>query len=163
MIISCTGHRPDKLPDKQTGYKLPNPTYKYVCQQIEKHLLELNPEKAISGFALGADQYFAHVCIKLGIPLIAAIPFKGQESKWPEKSQKLYKSLLSKASEVVIVSEGTYSAEKMQIRNRWMIDNSQLVLAIFDGTTGGTFNCVSYAKEVGRQIITIDPRLTPKN
>lgn len=49
MIVAFTGHRPDKL----GGYKLPNPTYVKVCQQIETKLVELKPEKIISGMALG--------------------------------------------------------------------------------------------------------------
>jgi len=117
MIIACTGHRPDKLPNKETGYKLPNPTYIHVCRQIEKVLQKLQPEKCISGMALGADSYFASVCIKLGIPFIAAIPFIGQEKAWPAASQKAYHLLLNKAAEKVIICEGGYAPSKMQTRN----------------------------------------------
>lgn len=157
-IIAGTGHRPDKLPDKKTGYKLPNPTYNYICQQTEKILLELKPTKVISGMALGFDQYLAHVAIKLGIPVLAAVPFDGQESAWPQSSQQLYNSLLKKVSEVVIVSEGGYSAAKMQIRNEFMIDNCDLVLACYNGdSSGGTFNAIAYAKKLGKPIKIIDP------
>ena len=96
-IISFTGHRSDKLPNKETGYILPNPTYIYVCQQTEKILKELKPDRCISGMALGYDSYAASVCIKLGIPFIAAVPFLGQEKMWPEKSQKAYFKLLENA------------------------------------------------------------------
>ena len=47
MIVAFTGHRPQKL----GGYKLPNPTYIKVCQEIESTLKELKPEKVISGMA----------------------------------------------------------------------------------------------------------------
>src|SRR6266849_933968 len=98
-VAAFTGHRPDKLPNKETGYKLPNPTYIHICQQLEKVLKELKPEKAISGMALGVDMYAANVCIKLGIPFVAAIPFIGQEKAWPQSSQKTYHLLLGKAAE----------------------------------------------------------------
>ena len=160
-VVSFTGHRSDKLPNKETGYKLPNPTYIYICQQLEKILKELKPEKCISGFALGFDQYAANVCINLKIPLIAAIPFLGQEKFWPEKSQKQYNYLLSKTSEKVIVSEGGYAAAKMQIRNQWMVDNCDILIACFipTETSGGTFNCIQYAKGKNKQIIYINPIL----
>lgn len=158
MIIACTGHRPDKLPNKETGYILPNPTYIKVCKEIEKHLLQLKPEKVISGMALGADQYFAFVATKLNIPFIAAIPFEGQESAWPFQSQYLYKVLLKYACEKVIVSPGGYSAYKMQIRNEWMVDKCDILLAIWDGSSGGTANCINYAKLKNKSIIYIDPR-----
>ena len=158
-VIACTGHRPDKLPNKETGYKLPNPTYIHVCQEIEKALKQFQPTKCISGMALGSDQYFASVCIKLGIDWIAAVPFEGQEKAWPQQSQKTYHQLLKRASEIVIVSPGGYSPEKMQIRNCWMTDKADQMIAIWDGTKGGTKNCIDYAQSIGKPIYFIDPRL----
>lgn len=156
MIVSFTGHRSDKI----GGWQLPNPTYIYVCQQLERVLKELKPEKAVSGMALGADSYAANVCIKLGIPFVAAIPFVGQEKAWPIASQKTYHALLKRASEQVIVSEGGYAAYKMQVRNEWMTDRCDILIAIYNGdTSGGTFNCIQYAKSIDRQIIYIDPKL----
>jgi uncharacterized phage-like protein YoqJ len=156
MIVSFTGHRPDKL----GGYKLPNPTYLHVCRQIDKTLQEIKPEKIISGMALGVDQWAANIAIKLGIPFIAAVPFIGQEKAWPLPSQKIFNKLIERAAEVVIVSEGGYSAAKMQIRNEWMVDRADKVIAIWDGTPGGTGNCVKYAQSKSKEIIFISPRLT---
>ena len=154
MIVAFTGHRPDKL----GGYKVPNPTYIKVCQDIDKTLKELKPEKVISGMALGVDQWAAYIAHKLSIPFVAAIPFEKQESKWPASSQETYHLLLKLASEQVIVSPGGYSAEKMQIRNKWMVDHCDKLIAIWDGTLGGTGNCVTYAKSVGKDIYFINPR-----
>lgn len=156
MIIGFTGHRPDKL----GGYKVPNPIYIKVCNEIERLLKELQPEKIISGMALGVDQWAAYIAFKLKIPFVAAVPFEGQEIKWPAKSQELYHKLLNKASEVVVVSGGTYSASKLQVRNRWMVDYSDKMIAVWDGTPGGTANCINYAESVKKEIIFIDPRLT---
>lgn len=153
MIVAFTGHRPDKL----GGYKLPNPTYLYVCQQIDKKLRELQPEKVISGMALGVDQWAAHIAHKLNIPFIAAVPFEGQEKAWPAKSQATFHKLLKLASEKIIVSTGTYAAYKMQVRNEWMVDRCDILLAIWDGTPGGTGNCIKYAQSKNKEIIFINP------
>jgi uncharacterized phage-like protein YoqJ len=155
MIIAFTGHRPQKL----GGYKLPNPTYLRVCQGINKHLRTLQPDQIISGMALGIDQWAASIACKLHIPFIAAIPFEGQELAWPQESQKTFRLLRKLASEEVIVSEGGYAAYKMQIRNEWMVDHCDKLIAVWDGTKGGTGNCIEYAQSVGREIIFIDPRL----
>jgi len=155
MIVAFTGHRPNKL----GGYKLPNPTYLHVCKQIDKTLQELQPSQVISGMALGIDQWAANIAIKSNIPVLAAIPFEGQEKAWPQTSQDIYHRLLSRVSEKVIVCPGGYAAEKMQRRNEWMVDRCHVLIACFDGTPGGTGNCVKYAESVGRQIILIDPRL----
>lgn len=154
MIVAFTGHRPDKL----GGYKLPNDTYIKVCRDIDWLLKELNPEKVISGMALGVDQWAANIAYKLGIPFVAAIPFEGQELAWPEASQKTYRLLRKLASEEVIVSPGGYLADKMQVRNIWMVDNCDSLIAVWDGSKGGTGNCVEYAKSVDRKIYQIDPR-----
>lgn len=154
MIVAFTGHRPDKL----GGYKLPNDTYIRVCQKIDAALKELKPEKVITGMALGVDQWAASIAHKLGIPFLAAIPFEGQEKAWPEASQKTYRLLRKLADEEVIVSQGGYSADKMQVRNIWMVDNCTKLIAVWDGTKGGTGNCVEYAKSVNREIYYIDPR-----
>jgi uncharacterized phage-like protein YoqJ len=48
----------------------------------------------------------------------------------------------------------------MQIRNEWMVDRADQVIAIWDGTSGGTANCVEYATKMNKPILRIDPRLT---
>ena len=160
MIVAFTGHRPDKLPNKETGYIIPNPTYIHVCQKIETALKELKPEKVISGMALGVDQWAANIAVKLGIPFVAAVPFLGQEGKWPQASQRIYKILLAKASEIVIVCEEGYAAYKLQKRNEWMVDHSDKLIAVWNGSKGGTGNCVDYATKVGKEIYRINPTLT---
>lgn len=154
MIVAFTGHRPDKL----GGYKLPNPIYTKVCQRIDRALGDLQPEKVISGMALGVDQWAAYIALKKKIPFIAAVPFEGQENAWPFQSQHLYRILLRNAHEKVIVSPGGYSADKMQIRNIWMVDHCDKLIAIWDGTKGGTGNCIEYAKSINKNILYINPK-----
>lgn len=116
-------------------------------------------EKGISGVALGWDTHWAMVCIRLGIPLTCAVPFQGQENMWNQSSQKLYHWILSKATEIVYVCEKGYAPWKMQKRNEWMVNNSDALLAGWDGSSGGTLNCYRYAaEEGGTEIIRINPK-----
>ena len=154
MIISFSGHRPVKL----GGWRIPNPTYNHVCDKLRELLLQLKPTKAISGMALGFDSWAAEICIELEIPFLAAVPFAGQESRWPEEAQENYRQLLSQAAEIVTVSTGGYTADKMQVRNCWMVDHCEAMIIAFDGSPGGTYNCVKYAQECGRIIHLINPR-----
>lgn len=148
MIVSITGHRPDKL----GGYYTPNPIYDSVIEGFVSAFTVLKPDLVISGMALGADQWAAEVCIAAGIPFLAAIPFEGQETVWPESSQKKYHKILNAAAKRYVISQGSYTQQKMKIRNEWMVDNSDILLAVFDGTTGGTYSCVSYAKKQAKPI-----------
>jgi len=45
----------------------------------------------------------------------------------------------------------------MQKRNDWMVDNSDAVIAIWNGAPGGTANTVEYARKSGRSALAIDP------
>lgn len=153
MILAVTGHRPNKI----GGYNLNSPLRTVVRQEMEQFLLEHKPELGISGMALGVDQDFAKLCIKHSIPFVAAIPFEGQESRWPKESQDEYNEILEHAKEIAFIAPKGYAAYKMQKRNRWMVDRSTDVLAIWDGTTGGTANCVAYAEAINKPIHRINP------
>lgn len=144
-IISVTGHRPNKL----GGYN----NFDKLVWFAECELKLIFPAGVITGMALGWDQAIAQAALNLNIPFLAAVPFQGQESIWPEQSKKFYRELLSKAASVEIISEGFYSSDKMQIRNKWMVDNSMKLLALWNGSSGGTANCVAYAKSKHKPII----------
>lgn len=50
-----------------------------------------------------------------------------------------------------------YKPYLMQNRNEHMVDNSEDCIAVWDGTSGGTGNCVKYAQRVGKNVIRIHP------
>lgn len=146
MIVAGTGHRPNKL----GGYGV-EATGKLVA--LAREWLRVNrPDRVISGMALGWDQALAWAAVDEKIPFTAAVPFHGQESAWPSLSQQWYQDLLALADEVVYVTDGGYAAWKMQVRNKWMVDNCDLVLALWDGSEGGTGNCIKYANSVDKPI-----------
>lgn len=158
MIIALTGHRPHKLGGEYNGE---GPVSNWLLRQLSSYLRDTKPEKVISGMAIGADMLWAEAAVNLQIPLIAAVPFVGQESKWPSVSQDRYKLLLAKAAEVVIVCEGGYASWKMQKRNEWMVDHSDVLLAVWDGSSGGTGNCVAYARSPAAKAGYIIDRINP--
>jgi uncharacterized phage-like protein YoqJ len=144
MILAGTGHRPNKLGGyaEQVNVKL-----RAVARVgIHRHA----PTRIISGMALGWDMALAEAAVELGIPFTAAVPFAGQEKMWPAPSQERYRKLLEQAAHVETVCTGGYAAWKMQRRNEWMVDHCDLVLALWDGTEGGTGNCIRYAEQVER-------------
>lgn len=149
MIISGTGHRPTKL----GGYG--QAAFDRLVEIAKRALQELDVKSVISGMALGWDQALAQAAIELDIPFTAAIPFTGQENRWPYSSRITYAQILEHAAEVVIVSSGGYSAYKMQLRNQWMVNNSNLILAMWNGSSGGTNNCLNYARLRDKEVINL--------
>ncbi len=158
MIVAVTGHRPDKLGvGNWSGYDARNPLRLWIRAQMKAYLQATQPEYTISGMAIGVDQDFVDVCIKLAIPFVAAVPFVGQERQWPALARDEYALMLHLAKKVVVVCEGGYERWKMQARNEWAVDHSDKLLAVFDGSQGGTANTVNYADRVGREKCRIDP------
>ncbi len=46
----------------------------------------------------------------------------------------------------------------MQWRNEFMVDHSQLILACFDGSPGGTANCLKDAETQGKPVVNTYPK-----
>ena len=147
MIIAGTGHRPDKL----GGYS--DVVHDRLVTLASDMLVAMRPEKVISGMALGWDQALAKAAIISDIPFVAAVPFVNQQAKWPQQAQNYYAWLAKHAAEFIVASEGGYAAYKMQVRNKWMVDHCDAVLALHNGSEGGTFNCLKYAEARGKPIV----------
>lgn len=157
MIVCATGHRPDKLGGYNSAVTLA--LNEFAVRSVQS----IKPDGMIVGMALGWDMAVAVACVRCGIPFTAAIPFEGQESRWPKEKQQDYKNLLKAASFVHVVCHKDQITESgipwaMQARNEWMVDNSKGVLALWNGDrTGGTANCIKYAKEGARAITNVWP------
>lgn len=152
MIVAFTGHRPPKL----GGFGPFNEEKPRVVAALTTALKKLQEGHGelmtLSGMALGFDQWAALTCIGLNIPFEAAIPFKGQETTWPARSQAHYRFLLSKARKIHVVCEGGYAAWKMQKRNEFMVDRCDLLIGCWNGSSGGTANCLQYADRMKKSI-----------
>lgn len=151
MIIAATGHRPDKL----GGYG--QAAEKARRRMAVEALQVLRSDTVISGMALGWDQAIACAALDLGLHLIAAVPFAGQEKAWPENSQREYRRILAQANETEVVCAGGFSKQAMQLRNEWMADHCDVMLALWDGSPGGTGNCVRYCRKIRRAILNVWP------
>lgn len=107
----------------------------------------------ISGFAAGADLLFADIVAELKeiypITLEAAIPYPGR-MKTPDKTFRR----LIRCCDIVKIHSDSYSKDCYMRRNRYMVDQSQRVIAVYDGRpTGGTAATVRYAKEKDVRVV----------
>jgi uncharacterized phage-like protein YoqJ len=137
-----TGHR---FVDQQPG-ELSEFARLSVTRMIEAGATEI-----ITGMALGWDLAVAEACIDLGVPFTAAIPFAGQQGRWPEAEQQRYIDALRCASVVQMVSHLPLR-NAFQRRNRWIVDHCEELWALYSGKPGGTCNCVLYASAMGRRV-----------
>ena len=160
MKLCFTGHRPDKL----KGYRMRDNVelLRVLKDTIIYYIENKNVDTFISGMALGVDMWSAFIVLKLKeqyphIKLVSAIPCDKQYSVWKnEEDIEDWKYIVGKADTVHYVSTEPYTNWCLQKRNEWMVDNSDFVLAVWDGTKGGTANCIKYAKKKNADIFKID-------
>ena len=146
MKICVTGHRPSKL----YGYNLSDLRWQNLKKQFKSILKENNCTEAITGMALGVDTVFALAVLELkdegyDIKLHCAIPCKNHSCKWIKESIDQYNDILSKADTVKLVSDEEYKPWLMQKRNEYMVDLADKVIAVWDGTKGGTATHICFS------------------
>ncbi len=160
--LSCcfTGHRPVKLP---WGLNEQDERCLALKDELSQRLIgiyESGYRHFISGMAIGCDMYFAEAVLALretqpDISLEAAIPCGSQPDKWAKNQRIRYNNIIN-ACDKVNVLQVNYTRDCMMRRNRYMVDNSSLLLACYDGKPGGTMNTILYAKRQGLKTFIID-------
>ncbi|QZE11670.1 DprA-like DNA processing chain A [Streptomyces phage Karp] len=159
MIIVGTGHRPEKITDRD-----------WLLEQITYVYMLAGAEKVIQGCAAGADLLLARVAYVMGIPYVAAKPWEnhkarmGGSSGFKNEDAVVYDKMIKYASEVVnVTGEIDYPGPWAYFRrNEWMVDQitpeTGIVLAVWDGSPSGTSHCLEYAKKKGIRVFQLDPK-----
>lgn len=156
-----TGHRPDKLP---WGEDESDPRCLRLKASVARAVEEAcvsGDRRFISGMARGADLYFAEAVLELreqepGIVLECARPCETQADSWPAAERARYQSILDRCDFETLVQH-RYDRFCMMRRNRYMVDRSRRLIAVYNGVPkGGTFQTLTYAMKQGLAIHTID-------
>ena len=159
LSCSFTGHRPSKMPwgDNELDPR---------CAELKRRLRDTIEAVAFSGIthficgmAAGCDLYFCEAVIEIrrsnpAITIEAVIPWSGQADRWAAALREKYRNLLSACDYETLV-QNHYDAECLMRRNRYMVDNSSILIAAYNGTRGGTMNTMLYAMRQGVEIIEL--------
>lgn len=160
--LCFTGHRSQKLP---WGFNENDERCKAMKKKLREQIelaIKRGYNTFITGMALGFDMICAEIVLELkkkypNIKLIGALPCRNQDCKWPPKQQERYRNLLEKLDAIRCVNDEYTGPECMLERNRYMINNSSMVIALFNGQPGGTKKTIDYAREQGKEIVIIEP------
>lgn len=126
--------------------------------QVESYLNKLREDFPnavwITGGAVGLDSVAASYAMAHGIRLWLILPFPIHVmSKYWTPDQKRCLQDCWEYAEKTSVLAPTYDVSIYQRRNERMVDLSDMVVAFWDGSNGGTGNCVRYAQSVGKRMI----------
>lgn len=156
-----TGHRPSKLPWKTDESDPRCRKLKKTLYEVAESVYQAGIRHFICGMAEGCDLYFAEELFRLrenhaGITVEAAIPCETQAAAWSEEQRNRYFRDVAACDRETMVSRA-YTRGCMAERNRYMVDASSVLIAVYDGTLGGTMQTVHYAKKKNLEIILLRP------
>lgn len=147
-----SGPRPEKLMDEWDEC---NPELIRIKQQIQAKVINAAVDgyrTFMTGMARGIDIIAAEVVLELkqvlsDISLVAVIPYheqRFQQGGWESR----YERVLEGANEVIELSEHYYKGCLTQ-RNHYMVEHSSRLIAIINGSRGGTMSTFRYAQKYG--------------
>ncbi len=166
MICCVTGHRPKGFPFK---YNAADPfiddprecflfsEYKEMLEKEVESLVNEGYTHFITGMADGADLDFAECVMRNriyheNIILEADMPYPTDVKKLMDGNKVRKSHILSNVNLIHNVSNRYYNG-CMQKRNRYMVDRSDLVFAIWNGEEkGGTWDTIQYARKQNKPI-----------
>ena len=150
--ITCcfTGHRPEKLPWGDNESSPDCAALKDRLARTLEGLYRRGFRHFISGMAQGCDLYFAEAALSLrerhpDTVIEAAIPCPSQTKGWEEEVRARYQAILDRCDLETMVQQH-YSQGCMFRRNRYMVDRSARIIAVYNGIPkGGTAQTLLYA------------------
>ena len=155
--VAFTGHRPEKLPwgyDEGSSEAL---LYKFRLREALEYLIGKGYVNFLSGGARGFDAIAAEVVISLReiypwIKLVMVLPCANQAERWSSKDRQRWERLCLQSDHVETLAQ-MFDKGCMFRRNRYLVDHSDLVLAAYDGCSGGgTAMTLDYAHKTGKKV-----------
>ena len=113
----------------------------------------------ITGMAMGVDIWAAEIVLERkktnpDLHLICALPHPGFERP-RSLAEKIRFNKIIKNADLVKEINDHYFRACYQVRNEWMVDRSNLVIAVFNGQKSGTKNTIDYAKKRSIAVINV--------
>jgi len=158
---SFTGHRLHKIPWLDT----PNHPLSVILHDLIKDAILRKIDEGcthfISGMAQGADMFCAKIVLELRhdhpeITLECALPCLEQSHPWSPAQRDDYQEILDNCNSINIISRHC-SRACWHLRNQYLVTQADCLIAIWNGSSGGTKNTIDLARKKGIPIDIINP------
>lgn len=155
-----TGHRPEKLPWKSEADPRCGALKERLRAAVEQAYAD-GFRYFICGMARGADFYFCEAVLALreghpDVEVEAAIPCEEQAARWSHADRERYFALVERCDRETMVQHH-YDRWCMLKRDRYMVDQASRIIAVYNGTLGGTMYTVTYAVRQGLELVVLPP------
>ncbi|HEY7780719.1 MAG TPA: hypothetical protein VIC85_10965 [Ktedonobacterales bacterium] len=160
--VGVTGHRTVAHPDAVAR----------ACRSVLQEIMRLHPRAVVcSSLAPGADCICAEQALALGMPIEAVIPYASYLDDFTTPADRALYERLRSAAHVITMPYEEFNDGNYLAAGLWMLDNSQLLLAIWNGRDvprrpGGTADMVARARQRGLPVRVVaaergaDPGMT---
>lgn len=139
VTVCFSGHR-EMEKDFNAEY-----LYDLISSYIKKGM-----KNFLCGMAIGFDMLVFKILeqlkVKNDIKIIACVPCKNQSERYSKEQKAEYDKMLKNADEVIVLSDN-YTPYCMMKRNKYMVDNSSVLIVYYRQKAGGTLNTLKYALE----------------
>ena len=157
---SFTGHRPEKLPWRGDESDPRCLALKERLAAAVEDAYDRGMRHFLCGMARGADFYFCDAVLALrerrsGVTLEAVIPCEEQAARWTERERERYFTLVERCDGETMLQHH-YDKGCMLRRNRYLVDHSAMLIAVYDGMLGGTMYTLSYAMKRGLETVILE-------
>ena len=155
-----TGHRPDKLPWRDDEWDPRCVALKERLAAALEDAYNKGMRHFICGMARGADFYFCEAVLALrerrpGVTVGGGLPCEEQAAHWKERDRNRYFRLVAQCDYETMVQHH-YDRGCMLRRDRYMVDRSSMIIAVYGGVLGGTMYTLSYAMKKGLEVNILD-------
>jgi hypothetical protein len=150
MIVGLTGHQ--IIGNEKTE--------QWVQKQMYALLVSERVTEGWMSLAVGADQMFASLLLREGLPYRVVIPCKRYVDTFTVDDRDKYNYLLSNASSVIHLDYLEPSEAAFYAAGKEVVRKSETMIAVWDGLgakgLGGTADIVHFAQSLSKRVLHIN-------
>lgn len=141
-----------------TGHRIVRDLDFGLLDRVILNLVKNGCNRFLCGMARGFDLAAAESVLALkptyAVQLVACIPCEEQSQSFSRADGERYSRILSRCSEIIVLADEYYNG-CMQVRDRFMVDNADVILSYLRQKSGGTYYTVGYARRLNKKIIEL--------
>ena len=130
----------------------------HLLERVGADLVKTGTTRFLCGMAVGFDMKAAQAVLELkgeyDIQLVACLPCTNQSERFSARSKALYHEILGQCDEMIVLGE-EYTRGCMQRRDRYLVDNCDVLVSFLRKNSGGTYYTVNYARKSNKKVIEL--------
>ncbi len=128
-----------------------------LLDRVISDLIKNGVQEFFCGMAQGFDIAAAESLLSFNnkeVRLTACLPCADQTQTFSESNKLRYQAVLERCAKIITLAPEYYNG-CMHARDRFMVENCDVLVCFLRRSSGGTFYTVNYARKLGKKIIEL--------